>query len=82
VRTRIATVLGLGLAACGLATAPAAPADAATPITVYASPSGGGSACTSSAPCSLAGARALVETIDQNMSANINVDLYGGVYRL
>jgi hypothetical protein len=82
VRTRIATVLGLGLALGGLTTVGAAPADAATPVTVYASPSGGGSACTSSAPCSLAGAQARVEAIDQNMSANINVELYGGVYRL
>ena len=58
------------------------PAGAASPVTVYASPTGNGSACTSSAPCGLTGARALVETMNQNMTADIDVDLYGGVYRL
>jgi hypothetical protein len=67
------------MAAWGLTVAPAEAASA--PTVVYASPSGSGTACSSSAPCSLAGAQAAVEAADKSMSANIYVDLYGGVYR-
>ena len=76
---RIAIVAGACLAAAALT---AVPARAATPILVYASPTGSGTACTSSAPCSLSGARSLVETENQNMTADIDVELSGGVYRL
>ena len=40
------------------------PASAATQTTLYASPTGSGSACSQSAPCSLAGAQAAVETMN------------------
>jgi hypothetical protein len=72
--------VGVGLTAVGLTAAPAHAA--VTPITLYASPGGSGSACTAAAPCSLTGAQAAVEAVNQNMSSDIYVDLYGGVYRL
>lgn len=73
-------MLGLGMTIGGMG---AAPAEAASPPTVlYASPSGTGTACSSSAPCSLTGVQAAVAVADKSMSANIYVDLYGGTYRL
>jgi regulation of enolase protein 1 (concanavalin A-like superfamily) len=73
-------VLVLGVAAAVLV--PAAPAGAATMATLYASPSGSGTACTSSAPCSLAGVQSAVESIDSSMTGNIAIELAGGTYRL
>ncbi|HEY3873589.1 MAG TPA: NEW3 domain-containing protein [Actinocrinis sp.] len=83
---RLAALLGTGAAACALAAGPlaAVPASAATfiPTTIYASPTGAGNACSRSAPCSLAGAQAAVETKNHDMSVDIDVYLYGGTYRL
>ena len=75
-----ALLLGTALTAVGLAAAPAHAAS--TPVVLYASPSGSGTACSSSAPCSPAGAQSAVEAIDRSMSSDIDVDLYGGTYRL
>jgi hypothetical protein len=55
---------------------------AATMSTLYASPSGSGTACTSAAPCSLTSAKTAVEAIDSAMTGNIVVELAGGTYRL
>lgn len=62
-----------------LATAP--PASAAT-TTLYASPTGTGTACTAAAPCSLSGAQAAVRSRNTSMSGDIVVELAGGTYRL
>ncbi|MET8085935.1 RICIN domain-containing protein [Micromonospora sp. NPDC005237] len=62
-------------------TASATPASAAT-TTLYASPSGSGSTCSASQPCSLAGAQAAVRTLNSSMSGDIVVELADGVYRL
>ncbi|MEV4754398.1 RICIN domain-containing protein [Micromonospora sp. NPDC049559] len=59
----------------------AVPASAAT-TTLYASPSGSGTACTSSAPCSLTGAQSAVRSRTGSMSGDIVVQLADGVYRL
>ncbi|AGZ44097.1 ricin-type beta-trefoil lectin domain protein [Actinoplanes friuliensis] len=67
-------------AAVGVVTA-ASPAQAAT-TTIYASPSGTGSACSSAQPCSLAGAQAAVRSLNDSMSGDIVVQLADGVYRL
>lgn len=75
-----AAALVLGTAVAVLA--PAAPAAAATMSTLYASPTGSGTACTSTAPCSLAGAKAAVESQDSAMTGDILVELAGGTYRL
>jgi hypothetical protein len=57
-------------------------AHAAVSTTLYASPTGTGTACSATAPCSLAQAKASVEAIDGNMSGDIVVQLAGGTYRL
>ena len=67
-------------AAVGIVTA-ASPAQAAA-ATVYASPSGTGTACSSAQPCSLAGAQAAVRSLNDAMSGDIVVQLADGVYRL
>ena len=79
---RIAGVLALSLAAGGLAAAASDAAAAPGPLTVYASPTGSGTACSAAAPCSLAQVKATVERSDQHMSADIDVDLHGGTYQL
>lgn len=72
--TAIAAAVGV------LATGPTA--SAAAEITIHASPSGRGTACTSSAPCSITEAKAKVEAIDTAMTGDIVVQLAGGTYRL
>jgi hypothetical protein len=57
-------------------------AQAATTTTLYASPAGSGTACSSSSPCSLSQAQKAVRAIDGNMGGNIVVQLAGGTYRL
>src|SRR5687767_3954964 len=59
----------------------AAPALAA-PTTLYASPSGTGTTCSSAQPCSLSGAQAAVRSLNDGMSDDIVVQLADGVYRL
>jgi len=49
---------------------------------VYASPTGSGSTCSISAPCSLTGARSYVQTINSSMSDDIVVYLRGCTYTL
>ncbi|MGN9908781.1 RICIN domain-containing protein [Phytohabitans sp. LJ34] len=75
-----------GVAVAGLAAVVgvvAAPAPAvAAPTTLYASPSGSGTACSSAQPCSLAGAQAAVRALNDAMSDDIVVQLADGVYRL
>ena len=60
----------------------ASPASAAAATALYASPTGSGSACSLAAPCSLTGAKAAVEALAPAMSADIDVFLRGGTYRL
>jgi hypothetical protein len=52
-----------------------APAYAATPTLLYASPSGSGSTCSLSAPCSLDGAKSRVAGLAPSMAADIDVYL-------
>ncbi|TDB82557.1 right-handed parallel beta-helix repeat-containing protein [Micromonospora sp. KC721] len=61
--------------------ASAAPASAA-PTTLYASPSGTGTVCSSAQPCSLTAAQAAVRSLNDAMSDDIVVQLADGVYRL
>ncbi|MDX2546996.1 hypothetical protein ACOT81_05730 [Streptomyces sp. WI04-05B] len=57
-------------------------ASAATPTVLYAAPSGAGSACSLSAPCSLDGVKSKTESLAPGMAADIDIYLRGGVYRL
>ncbi len=69
--------------AVGFAVATARSASAAADVTLYASPSGSGSACTQSAPCALTGAQSAVRALSPSTSgANVTVVLAGGTYRL
>ncbi|MEU6430397.1 lectin [Microbispora sp. NPDC046973] len=61
--------------------APATQALAAT-TTLYASPSGSGTACSATQPCSLAGAQAAVRSQNASMSGDIVVQLADGQYRI
>ena len=73
-----------GAAALGLAcsvAAPAGPASAAG-ATLYAAPSGTGTSCSASQPCSLSAAQAAVRSMVAGMSGDIVVQLADGVYRL
>ena len=58
------------------------PAAAATPTVLYASPGGSGSTCSISAPCSVTGVQTKVQGLVSGMSADIDVYLRGGAYRL
>ncbi|WP_433538476.1 RICIN domain-containing protein [Micromonospora sp. CA-249363] len=80
-RRLLAGAATAALTALVAVTASATPAAAAT-TTLYASPSGGGSTCSASQPCSLAGAQAAVRTLNSSMSGDIVVELADGVYRL
>ena len=59
-----------------------AAASAAVQTTLYVSPSGSGTACSSSAPCSLSQAKSTVEGLVGSMTGDIAVFLAGGTYRL
>ncbi|MEO3859475.1 RICIN domain-containing protein [Acrocarpospora sp. B8E8] len=74
-------IVATALAAAFALVAPAAPALAAT-TTLYASPSGTGTACTSAQPCSLPAAQTAVRSLNGAMSGDIVVQLADGVYRL
>ncbi|RAV08798.1 right-handed parallel beta-helix repeat-containing protein, partial [Paenibacillus contaminans] len=72
----------LGLTAL-LSSVSSFPQHAAAAVTsLYASPSGSGSACTLQAPCSLAGAQTKVRTLNAGMTGDIVVYLRGGTYNL
>jgi len=88
VRTRLRAPAGwlttLGLVSSGLFVGllNAAGASAAAQTTLYVSPSGSGTACSSSAPCSLSQAKTTVEGLAGSMTGDIVVSLAGGTYRL
>nr|WP_243876779.1 DUF1349 domain-containing protein [Streptomyces sp. 846.5] len=50
--------------------------------TLYASPSGNGTTCSSAQPCSITQAQASVRAVNANMTGDIVVQLAGGSYRL
>ena len=55
---------------------------AATAATLYASPTGTGTACSAAAPCSITQAQSSVRSMTAAMSGDIVVQLAGGTYRL
>ncbi|MEO3876256.1 ricin-type beta-trefoil lectin domain protein [Nonomuraea sp. B12E4] len=71
----------IGLAAATVLVAPPSPVLAAATI-LYASPSGAGSDCSATQPCSLPNAQAAVRARTAAMSGDIVVELADGVYRL
>ena len=80
-RLVLAGAAAMGLTAAAALVAPVSPALAAT-TTLYASPSGTGTACSAAQPCSLAAAQTAVRSLNGAMSGDIVVQLADGVYRL
>ncbi|MEU3166569.1 ricin-type beta-trefoil lectin domain protein [Streptosporangium sp. NPDC006930] len=80
-RLMLAGAAAIGLTAAAALVAPVSPALAAT-TTLYASPSGSGSSCSSAQPCSLPAAQTAVRALTGAMSGDIVVELADGVYRL
>jgi hypothetical protein len=66
----------------GLGTASAAVRAPRQPVVLYASPHGTAASCAVSAPCGLSGAQRRVEQLSAHMTADIDVDLSGGTYRV
>ena len=82
---RFAAVLAATTTAAFLTLVAAVPASAAphaVQATFYASPTGAGSDCTQTSPCSIEGARDKVRTINNDMTGDIDVDLLDGTYAL
>ncbi len=57
-------------------------AAAPLPVQLFAAPNGSGGVCTQLAPCSLAGARSSVRSLDGAMTSDIDVLLENGTYTL
>jgi hypothetical protein len=86
-RARIRTALALGALVAatvlGGGGSVAANAAAATPAHhLFVAPNGAGAACSPAAPCALATAQTEVRALAKWLPGDIDVDLYGGVYRL
>jgi hypothetical protein len=79
---RIARLASAAVAGLGFVAAVPVASQAATMSTLFVSPSGDGTACSSSVPCSLAQAQASVRALDGTMTGDIVVRLTAGVYRL
>jgi len=75
-------MLGLASSAVSIGALGAGEASAAVQTTLYVSPSGTGTACSSSAPCALSQAKSTVESLVGSMTGDIVVYLAGGTYRL
>ncbi len=75
---KLFAVTATAVVTAAVITAP--PASAAT-TTLYASPSGTGSACSAAQPCALPAAQAAVRTLTGSMSGDLVVQLADGVYR-
>jgi hypothetical protein len=69
------------LAVGGIAVA-STPASAAVMTTVYASPTGSGTACSSNQPCSITQAKTNVRSTAPTMTGDVVVQLAGGTYPL
>ncbi|WP_231514217.1 ricin-type beta-trefoil lectin domain protein, partial [Microbispora rosea] len=80
-RPLLAGLVIAALTAAMTIVASATAARAAT-TTLYVSPSGTGSTCSSAQPCSLSGAQTAVRSQNSSMSGDIVVQLADGVYRL
>ncbi|MEU1321109.1 DUF1349 domain-containing protein [Streptomyces tibetensis] len=80
VRSWLATAAVLTASTAAVLTQ-AGPAFAAG-TTLYAAPSGSGTACSASRPCSVTQAKSKVRAINNSMTGNITVELADGTYRL
>ncbi|MEH0516850.1 right-handed parallel beta-helix repeat-containing protein [Streptomyces sp. B21-079] len=81
-RIRAATAATALVGALLSAVASAGTAQAATMTTLYASPSGTGTACSVTQPCSITQAQTSVRAVNAGMTGDIVVQLADGTYRL
>jgi len=77
-RILLFAAVSMSICACSKSTTSAQTAT----VTLYASPTGSGSTCSLSSPCSLTGARNQVRTMNASMTGDIEVSLMGGTYTL
>ena len=77
----LAAYITVIVAAAGVATL-SRPAAAAVMTTLYTSPNGSGTACTSAQPCPLSQAQTAVRALAPTMTGDIVVQLAGGTYAL
>ncbi len=78
----VTVVCAIGLAGIYVGSGGIAEASPSVQTTLYASPNGSGTVCSSSAPCGLSAAKTMVESLDSSMTGDIVVSLAGGTYRL
>src|SRR6266702_3869711 len=74
--------LSVVIAATALVAGTFGAAPHATQVTLFAAPTGAGTACTQSQPCGLVQAQQTVRTMTAQATGDIVVDLAGGTYRL
>src|ERR1700729_18741 len=82
-RSPLTAGIGVAALAAALVVTGVSQASAATAVTLYASPSGSGTACSQASPCSLSGAQAAVRSeLAATSGADVTVLLQDGTYRL
>ena len=82
-RRRLIAGVGAAALTAALTVSAATQSFAATTVTLYASPTGSGTACSQTSPCSLAGAQSAVRTqLAGTPGADVTVLLLDGTYRL
>lgn len=81
--SKVLVSVAVGVAGAGVFAWSGGPAQAAARSVVWAAPDGQGAACTSSEPCSLVTAQAVVRKLEQKTKpADVTVELRDGTYRL
>jgi hypothetical protein len=82
-RSRLTAGTGVAALSAALMVTAVSQASAATVVTLYASPTGSGTACSQASPCSLPGAQSAVRSqLAASSGANVTVLLQDGTYRL
>src|SRR5580692_4946836 len=82
-RSRLTAGIGAAALTAALTVTAVSQASAATVVTLYASPTGSGTACSQAAPCSLSGAQGAVRSeLAATSGADVTVLLQDGTYRL
>ena len=82
-RSRLTAGIGVAALTAALMVTAVPQASAATAVTLYASPTGSGTACSQASPCSLSGAQSAVRSeLAATSGADVTVLLQDGTYRL
>jgi hypothetical protein len=82
-RSRLTAGIGVAALSAALMVTGVSQVSAATAVTLYASPTGTGTACSQASPCSLSGAQSAVRSdLAATSGADVTVLLQDGTYRL